>query len=226
VLDFRVKKPKSALNWRYQEIIVDQAYIDAGHGMIVTLDHPYEVGTKCLDVYYNGVRLSEGGGYEEIDETHIRLDIREYHEDGSYTPLDNLHIGDEIIIKEWFNTSSILYGQQGFNNRLTRIEQEIAVARGGFPVLGDRLNSIDQELANLLGEGNYTIDYTYDVNEEDIIKEEVTGDYNLMREYVYNSLGKPEQEIITHGNKRTTRQFIYDPNTFKIVRVISQTVTI
>jgi hypothetical protein len=226
VLDFRVKKPKSGLNWRYQEIIVDQAYIDAGNGMIVTLDSPYEMGIKALDVYYNGQRLSDGGGFEEIDQLHIKLDIYSVdQETGTNAPLTQLYIGDEIIIKEWFNSSSILYGEQGFNNRLTALEQEIAVARGGFPLLGGRLDSMDAELANLLGEGNYTIQYTYDTNGLDIIKEEVAGDFNVTREHTYNTDGKPVQEKITRSNVVTTRDYQYDSSTGRVVKVTSQTVT-
>jgi hypothetical protein len=228
MLDFRLKKPSSALNWRYQEIIVTQEYID-GHTAdpnLIELDYAYVVGNKVLDIYFNGNRLVEGGGYAEVDALHIRLDIRAYDEEGNAVQRD-LDLGDEIVIKEWFNADSVLYGATGINTRLTAVEIELHEARLGFPKLKDKLMDMDRELSNLLGEGNYTIEYEYDPdNDEDIVKETVTGDYEVTKTYTYNTFGKPTEEVITHGTKQTTRQFIYDGTTGKIVRVISTTVMI
>jgi hypothetical protein len=228
VLDFRLKKPQSAVNWRYQEIIVTQDYLDnhAADPNLIELDYAYVMGKKVLDVYLNGQRLTEGGGYEEVDPLHIRLDIREYDDQGNLVP-STLKVGDEIVIKEWFNADSVLYGSTGINTRLTNLEIEVHEARLGFPKLKDKILDMDRELANLLGEGNYEIDYQYDpTNNEDVVKEIVTGDYELTREFVYNQFGKPVQEIILHGNKKTTRIYTYDPITGRILKVASQTVTI
>lgn len=87
--------------WRYKEIVVDQAYLDAGHGMLVELDFPYIMGEKMLDVHFNGQYASEGGGYEEVDPLHIRLDIRDH--DGNPRPLE---IGDEIVIRQWLEPAN------------------------------------------------------------------------------------------------------------------------
>jgi len=222
MLDFRIKKPRSAVNWRYQEIVVSQNYIDSNPDLnLIELDSEYDVGKKVLDIYFNGQRLTEGGGYEEVDSTHIRLDIR----DAEGNPAE-LEIGDEIVIKEWFNADSILSGVTGLNTRITNIEIEIKDARKGFPKLVDKISDLDREIANLLGEGNYQIDYTYDKNTEDILRETVTGEYELVREFKYNYLGKPLEEIITHGKQQTTRKYEYDTNTNRVVRVVSNTVTI
>ncbi len=227
MLDFRVKKPRSAVNWRYQEIIVTQAYLDANAAdlNLITLDYEYDVGHHVLDVYYNGQRLADGGGYEEVDALHIRLDLRSFDADGNEIP-STLKVGDEIIIKEWFNTDSVIHGISGLNSRLIALEIEVKDARKGFPKLVDKITDIDRELANLLGEGNYQIEYQYDTNDEDVLTEVVTGDYEIKREFEYDAVGKPVKETITHGRKLTTREYIYAPTTNRIVKVISQTVTI
>lgn len=227
MLDFRVKKPQSAVNWRYQEIIVTQSYLDANAAdpNLITLDTEYDIGKHVLDVYFNGQRLADGGGYEEVDTLHLRLDLRSYDADGNEI-LTYLKLGDEIIIKEWFNTDSVLHGVSGLNTRLTNLEIEVKQARKGFPKLVDKITDIDRELANLLGEGNYQIEYQYDLNQEDVIAEVVSGDYEIKREFEYDAVGKPVKEIITHGRKKTTREYLYAPTTRKIVKVISQTVTI
>jgi hypothetical protein len=228
MLDFRLRKPASALNWRYQEIVVTQEYLDehAADLNLIELDYAYSVGSKVLDIYFNGNRLVEGGGYEEVDTLHVRFDIRAYDTAGNLVT-KNLELADEIVIKEWFNADSVLYGATGINTRLTTVEIEVHNARMGFPRLKDKLTDMDRELANLLGEGNYEIGYEYDpANDEDIVKEIVTGDYAITKDYVYNDVGKPVTEIITHGNKVTTRDFTYDVSTERIIKVTSVTVTV
>lgn len=228
MLDFRVKKPRSAVNWRYQEIIVTEEYLaeHADDPNLITLDFEYDTGLDVLDVYFNGSRLTEGGGYEEVDNLHLRLDLRTYDNEGNMIPT-TLQPGDEIVIKEWFNTDSVLHGISGLTSRLTNIEVEVKDARKGFPKLVDKITDIDRELSNLLGEGNYQIEYVYDPSDdEDVVREVVSGDYVLTREFTYSPEGKPLTERITHGNKVTTRSYIYDPTTGRISKVTSQTVTI
>ncbi|MGG1263860.1 hypothetical protein [Brevibacillus laterosporus] len=226
MLDFRVKKPQSAVNWRYQEIIVTQDYIDKHHDLnLIELDYEYEMGKKVLDIYLNGQRLTEGGGYEEIDSLHVKLDIRTVGINGEMVPSILQH-GDEIVIKEWFNSDSVLYGIRGLVTRISSLEVEMSEARLGFPKLKDKIMDMDRELANLLGEGDYQIDYEYKNNSHDIVKETVVGDYKIIKEYEYNDSGKPTKEIIRYGKKQTTREFVYDTVTERIVRVISNTVTI
>ena len=157
MLDFRVKKPTQALNWRYQEIIVTEEYLsEHDDPNLITLEYPYEMGKKVLDVYLNGNRLTEGGGYEEVDDTHIRLDIRTYDDEGNQVPA-TLQVGDEIVIKEWFNSDSLLYSPTGLNSRLTAVEIEVRKARNYsddeivFPDLRSRLNFMQDEIDQLKG---------------------------------------------------------------------------
>lgn len=226
MLDFRIKKPQSALNWRYQEIIIDEEYLaNNPDPLLIELDYPYEMGIKALDVYYNGQRLTEGvsgAGFVEVDATHIRLDLGTYPDGTPILP----QVGDMIVIKEWFNSSSILYGQQGFNARLSRLEQEVMEARGTYPKLNDRLVNLDLLLGFLMGEGNFVINYIYDENEEDVVREEITGDVSLTIERRFNSDGRPVEETVYHGDKQITRTFEYDPQTGRLVKVTTTTVNV
>lgn len=138
------------LYWNEQEIIVDQAYLDNGYGLIVHLTHPYVMGTKQLDVYFNGQHLLEGGGYEEIDEYTIRLDLGVYPPEhplaGQPVPLA---IGDEIYIRTWKTEYRDSAGAID-PLRFTTLEEEIIKARRyrdidlPFPRLDDRLDHIQQ----------------------------------------------------------------------------------
>lgn len=138
--------------WYEQEIIVDQNFLDTNNGLFITLTHPYVMGTKMLDVYLNGQLLSEGGGYEEIDETLIRLDLGIYEGDhrlaGKSVPLQ---VGDEIYIRTWKaeyrnNTSG------GIDDlRFKMLEEEVIAARKyrdldtPYPKLDDRLDDIQEK---------------------------------------------------------------------------------
>ncbi|MFC7561298.1 hypothetical protein ACFQY3_23735 [Paenibacillus farraposensis] len=88
--------------WDEQEIIVDQAYLDKYKDLYIRLTHPYILGTRMLDVYLNGQHLLAQGGYEEVDENTIRLDLGIYPQEhplaGQHIPLV---IGDEIYIRTW-----------------------------------------------------------------------------------------------------------------------------
>lgn len=179
MLDFRVKKPTESVNWRYQEIVVTEEYL-AEHASdlnLITLDSPYEVGKKVLDVYYNGQRLTEGGGYEEVDDLHIRLDIRTYDDQGNEVPA-YLQVGDEIVIKEWFNSDSILYSPTGLNSRLTAVEIEVRQARNYsdddlvFPDLRSRLNFMQDEIDQLKVSSPAIEDLTQRVED---LETEITG---------------------------------------------------
>lgn len=115
--------------WDEQEIIVDEQYLLLERGLFIYLDHEYRMGTKQLDVYFNGAHLLEGGGYEEIDPTTIRLDLGTYEGD---TPLAGLpvqlQVGDEILIRTWKPEY-----RQGNGNidelRFLTLEEEIRKAR-------------------------------------------------------------------------------------------------
>lgn len=137
--------------WNEQEIIVDQAFLDRNNGLYITLTHPYVMDSKMLDVYFNGQLLSEGGGYEGIDETHIRLDLGVYPPDN---PLEGqavpLMVGDEIYIRTWKAEYRQGNGSGIDELRFKRLEEEVINARkykdGDIPFyrLDDRLDYIQQ----------------------------------------------------------------------------------
>ena len=230
MLDFRVKRPKSAVNWRYQEIVVTAGYLTAtvDDPNLVELDSRYEMGIKGLDVFLNGQRLTEGVkpeegmGFIEVDDMHIRLSIGLDDDEQPYT----LEVDDVIIIKEWFNSDSILYSYHGLDSRLTKIQAEVETARGGFVKLDDRLNDMGKDIASLLGEGDYEIEYTYAPNNIDIIKERVTGDYDIVKEYTYLDDGRIDTETIYMDNVKTSRAFQYWSETRRVRKVISSSVNI
>ncbi|GBF32204.1 hypothetical protein DCCM_0395 [Desulfocucumis palustris] len=118
-----------------QEIVVDEAYLASHNDLIVRLDYPYVPNLKMLEVYYNGQYLSAGGGYEEIDDRTIRLDIRN-PVDGS--PITQFYPGDEVFIRTW--RTFYASGKDPFDERITRLEGEIKVARQDYPSLNHRLD--------------------------------------------------------------------------------------
>lgn len=180
----------SSTPYRFFELVVDQDYLDSNQGMLVTLPYTYIPGMNMLDVYYNGQFTASGGGYEEIDESHILMDIR--NPDGSKkTQFD---LGDEIHVRIWRQPPV-------FNS----VQDEV------------------RKLAYILGEGNYEIAYDYDPSGEYIIKETISGDYNVVKEYTYNELGKPLTETIRYGNRVITHSFVYDPVTYNLLRVTVRT---
>ncbi|ALA07176.1 hypothetical protein SECTIM467_46 [Brevibacillus phage SecTim467] len=137
-------------HWAEQEIIVDDAYLALGRGLFIKLDHKYQMGTSQLDVFYNGMHLLKGGGYEEIDSTTIRLDLGTYEGD---TPLAGrpvqLSSGDEIYIRTW----KAEFGQGSGNIdelRFKQLEEEVRQARKfkdedtSYPNLDTRLDSIER----------------------------------------------------------------------------------
>ncbi|MGC5773035.1 hypothetical protein [Paenibacillus pabuli] len=138
--------------WDEQEIIVDEQYLALERGLFLYLDYEYRMGTKQLDVYFNGAHLLEGGGYEEIDSTTIRLDLGHYEEDTPYAGHTvQLQVGDEILIRTWKPEY-----RQGNGNidelRFKSLEEEIRKARqykdGDAPhaSLDDRLDIIERRV--------------------------------------------------------------------------------
>lgn len=160
-----------------QEIIVDQAFLDNNNGLFITLTHPYIMGSSMLDVFYNGQRLSEGGGYEEIDAATIKLDLGVYPPEhplaGRQIPFS---LGDEIYIATW----KAEYLQSGGNIdalRFLTLEEEVIKARQytnsvpSFPKLDDRLDYIQERAETktivmalprvLVGTSKYEIRFPY-----------------------------------------------------------------
>ncbi|WP_151734144.1 hypothetical protein [Paenibacillus tengchongensis] len=138
--------------WVEQEIIIDKDGHPSVQGLFVRLAHPYVPGTKMLDVFLNGQHLLEGGGYEEVDETAIRLDLGVYPDGhplgGQIVPLSP---GDEIYIRTW-KTEYRQGGGSGIDDlRFKRLEEEVISARTygeseiPFQHLDDRLDYIQQK---------------------------------------------------------------------------------
>lgn len=148
----RLQRYGNEISYRYeQEIIVDQNFLDTNIGLFITLTNPYILGSNMLDVYFNGQRLSEGGGYEEIDSNTILLDLGVYPNEhplaGQTVPL---LVGDEIYITTW----KAEYLQSGGNIdtlRFLALEDEIIQARKYKPSdvpynkLDDRLDYIQDQ---------------------------------------------------------------------------------
>lgn len=95
-----------------QLLVVTEEYLQNNPGLYITVDTPYELGIGQLEVFYNGARLSEGGGYEEIDSNTIHLDLGVDEEGTSYT----LQETDEIYIRNWINRSMYLGSGNGITS--------------------------------------------------------------------------------------------------------------
>lgn len=118
------------LYWKEQEIIVDQAYLDLNRGLFIPLTHPYQMGTKMLDVYFNGQHILADGGYEEINEYMIRLDLGVYPENHPLKGLAvPLMLGDEIFIRTWKPEYRQGSGSGIDDLRFKSLEEEIISAR-------------------------------------------------------------------------------------------------
>ncbi len=218
MLDFRVRKPSAALNWRYQEIIVTQELIDQ-HGLNIRFDDPYELGKKVLDVYYQGQRLTEGGGFIEMDTQTIRLNLGE-DEEGN--PIQ-LRVGDEIVIKEWYNSTSPLYGVSSLNERITALEAEVHTARGGRNKMNQRLDSIEEDILGLIEHGNgsgpgsklvpldVTVQYTTD-GKGNVTKEESAGDLGYVKDIAYDGNDNMVKETVSFDGQAYKLEYGYDSN--------------
>ncbi len=154
----RYGKNERMMYWDDLEIIIDQQYLDTGNGLLVYLDpYTYVPDIGQLEVHYNGQHLLSGGGYEEVDERTLRLDLGSYPTDFSDTSLAgspvSLSLKDEIHVRIW----KLEYLERGEGNEggvdnelLKSIETEIVKARkygnGDSPHadLDARLDSIEQ----------------------------------------------------------------------------------
>lgn len=138
--------------WHEQETVVDEHFLASNNGLFIALQHKYVMGKRLLDVYLNGQLLAEGGGYEEINEETIKLDLGLYPPGhamaGQAIPLA---LGDEIYIRIWKSEYSE-YGGYIDSFRFQALEQEIIQSRKdkntqvSHSTLNERLNQI-QELA-------------------------------------------------------------------------------
>lgn len=98
------KRGGTSEEWVDQEVIVDDVYLSTRPGLFINLDTPYELGVNQLEVYFNGQRLSAGGGYEEVNDFTIRLDLGEDPLGIPYA----LQVGDEIFIRNWVGKNRVV----------------------------------------------------------------------------------------------------------------------
>lgn len=154
MLDFRRKTKASVLNWRYQEIIVTPAYLEQNPiSNLITLDRPYQLGKKVLDIYINGQRVKEGTGFREVDQTHVYIDLGKDANDEDYP----LIVGDEIVIKEWYNTTVSQSVSSNIDPELiSQIQTDILY-------LKNNINTIDFDLQRIEVDQSY-IDTHADIN--------------------------------------------------------------
>ncbi|MFF2889465.1 hypothetical protein [Paenibacillus sp. NPDC057967] len=156
----RYGKNERMMYWDDLEIIVDQQYLVGGNGLYIYLDpYTYVPGIGQLEVHFNGQHLLSGGGYEEIDDRTIRLDLGSYPDDYSDPSLAGteaqLSLNDEIHIRIWkleYLEKQNSGGGPGAidNDLLKRLEVEIIKARkygdsdSPHPDLDTRLDSIER----------------------------------------------------------------------------------
>ncbi|OBR67754.1 hypothetical protein A7K91_08445 [Paenibacillus oryzae] len=127
-----------SIYWDDVEIIVDRQYLDSGNGLLIDLDpYTYVPDIGQLEVHFNGQHLLSGGGYEEIDERSILLDLGRYPGNYSDPALAGqavrLNAGDEIHIRIWrlqYIEQQPPGGSSGLDlELLKRLEVEIIKAR-------------------------------------------------------------------------------------------------
>lgn len=185
----------ATLDWESQEIVVDQDFINK-HGLIIPIEHTFQPGLGLLEVYLSGQLLLSGGGYEELPDNTIRLDLG-LNDEG--TAARQLDVGDELYIKVYHNQYC---------------------SRGGANVSGSEIYDIKKELHEVRTylEIDSMTDITTTINQrfESLRKEfefEEFGDYDIS--YTYNDIGKIETETVDKGNG-TIRTFTYNTTTGKI----------
>lgn len=184
-----------------QLIVIDQNWLDTHEGYYISLIKPYEVGSQTVDVYLNGQLLSLGGGYEEVDNQTIRIDLGSDLEGNTI----KLTVTDEIYIRVWKNH----YHNTGLS-----------------PISNTSFMDLQSEVKGILNYsmgGNINLEYEYD-DKERIIKETVTGDYDLTRHVAYNEISEVSEEKVYYKGKIITRSYSYDYSTRKLLSA-SVTVT-
>lgn len=222
------------MDWDETEYVIDQEFLDKYGSIdtIVPVGYVYEPDKGSLDVYLNGQRLSAGGGYAEIDDYHIQLDLGKDEEGNPY----ELQEGEEIFIKVWKNQycsrgQSTISGTQFYE-----LQKEIVDARKfretdkPYKSLDARLDEIQRQLEVVHG-GNANVDIKYEYNVRgQIIREVITGDYIIVREFTYYEDEKPtlrgemKTETVYYtgeeGNlsHQVTKEYSYDPVTRRLLQ--------
>ena len=223
-------------DWDETLYVVDQDFLNTYGSIdpIIPTNYVYEPNKGLLKVYLNGQRLLNGGAYVELDDYHIQLTLGT-NPDGS--PIE-LEIGDEIFI-EIYKNQYCSRGQATISGtEFYELKKEIYDARKfrendvPFKSLDDRLDEIQRQLEVAYG-GNANVDINYEYNDRgQIIREIVTGDYSIVREFTYYEgeyggllKGEMKTETIyyTDGtgslSHQVTKEYSYDPVTRKLLRV-------
>lgn len=188
----------SLQDWKEQLIIVDDAYLSSSDGLNVTLKYPYEMGVKgqdVIEVFFNGQRLSRGGGYLEIDDITIQLNLG-IDEEGNPILLEP---EDEIFIR--------FYENHYYNHG------------GNLPSATDITNILKtvEEIINYGGASNLDMTYEYN-NEGQIIREVSAGDYDIVREFTWNSIKELETETIYFQERIIQKTYTYDLSNARLTR--------
>lgn len=221
-------------DWDETLHVVDQDFLNKYGSIDVTIPtgHVYEPNKGLLKVYLNGQRILEGGAYEEVDSSNIKLSLGT-HEDG--TPI-RLEEGDEIYIEVYKNQycsrgQETISGTQFYN-----LQKEIYDARkyretdDPHDSLDDRIDHIQRMLEVIHGgEANVDIEYEYNAIGQPV-REIVSGDYTLVREFTYYGDDNPtikgelETETVYYTNHeggleyQVTKGYSYDPVTRNLLR--------
>lgn len=221
-------------DWDETLHVVDQAFLDTYGSIdpIIPTNYVYEPNKGLLKVYLNGQRLTSGGSYIELDDYHIQLSLGNY-EDGSPIPLE---IGDEIYI-EIYKNQYCSRGQATISGtQFYELQKEIYDARQfregkePFKSLDERLDEIQRMLEVIYG-GDSNADISYEYNERgQTIREVVTGDYTLVREFTYYEdeqpmlKGEMKTETVYYTGQdgtlshQVTKEYSYDPVTRRLLR--------
>lgn len=186
----------AVVDWKSQEIVVDKEFI-AKHGLTIPVEHTFEPGLGLIEVYLQGQLLLSGGGYEELDDNSIRLDLG-LNDEG--TGKQQLNEGDEVYIKVYHNQYN---------------------SRGGIIASGSELYDLKKGIHDVktyleiehLSTVTTTIEQRFNKLRDEFEFEEF-GDYEV--DYTYNSIGKIQTETYTKGNGNI-RTFTYSDTSGKIV---------
>lgn len=221
-------------DWDETLYVVDQDFIDL-YGFVdpvIPTDYAYEPDKGLLKVYLNGQRLNNGGAYVEIDDRHIQLSLGSL-ENG--TPIE-LDVGDEIFIEVYKNQYASRGQATVSGTQFYALQKEIIDARQfreqnePFKTLDERLDEIQRQLEVVHG-GNANVDIDYEYNARNqIIREIITGDYTIVREFGYYEdemplvKGEMKTETIYYTGQdgslshQVTREYSYDPATRRLLR--------
>ena len=221
-------------DWDETLHVINQAFLDT-YGAInptIPVGYVYEPNKGLLKVYLNGQRINNGGAYLEVDDKHIQLTLGNYLDGGQIT----LELGDEIYIEVYKNQycsrgQAVISGTQFYElQKEVHDSRKYRDSETPFASLDERLDEI-QRLIEVAHGGNANVDIDHEYNNRNqIIKETVSGDYSIVREFTYyeNEIssiqGEMKTETIRYADKTgcldniVTKEYIYDPATRRLLR--------